>query len=487
MESITKNRQPIGVLRAMVARAFGPDLIPADDDWACELGYGWFNVVYRMRLRDGQAVALKVAPPRAVEVMTYERDAMATELAALRLIAERTDVPVPAVEFADQSRELCDAGYFFMPYIDADNLGIIRAELPRADLDAYHEALGAANRELNSIRGAGFGPLAGPVNPSWRAVFTGIVEDVLRDGERRQVDLGWDYDVIREVVAVHEGTLDEVTEPTFVEWDLGDGNVMIRGGEIVSILDHERAFFGDPLIEAGFTATQLPAFGDPVAFMRGYGRAELTETEHVRRRLPAPDPGHGHRDCVPRSHRPSAVSLGSRSARRRHGAVRAIVSLSGRPGREPQRDVGRLERFGDHANEVAPDGVEVHDLAQPRGEGGHDRIRVVARPIEATVHRMLHPPAKRVKQRRDGQGGHCHCHRRPDRQYLGCQDHQPGKDPGQHGGDDGIRDDPADDAVDLIQVILQHGHADADHQDGAPQLDDVIDHRPVGREALPGS
>lgn len=285
MESITKNRQPIEVLRAMVAQAYGPSLVPAGDDWVDELDYGWFNVAYRMRLHDGRAVVLKIAPPPMVEVMTYERGAMAIELAALQLIRERTDVPVPAVDFADQGHDLCDADYFFMPYIDADNLGIVRAELNRADLDAYHESLGAANRELNSIRGAGFGPLAGPVDPSWRAVFTGIIEDVLRDGERRRVDLGWGYDIIREVVAAHEDSLDEVTEPTFVEWDLWDGNVMIRGGQIVSILDHERAFFGDPLIEAGFVGTQLPALGDPAAFMRGYGRAELTETEHVRRRL----------------------------------------------------------------------------------------------------------------------------------------------------------------------------------------------------------
>ncbi len=166
MESITKNRQPIGVLRAMVARAYSPDLVPAGDDWVSELGYGWFNVVYRMRLRDGRAVVLKIAPPLAVEVMTYEHGAMAIELAALRLITERTDVPVPTVEFADQSHELCDADHFFMPYIDADNLGIIRAELPAADPDSYHEALGAANRELNSIRGGDFGPLAGPGNAS---------------------------------------------------------------------------------------------------------------------------------------------------------------------------------------------------------------------------------------------------------------------------------------------------------------------------------
>jgi hypothetical protein len=31
------------------------------------------------------------------------------------------------VDFADQTHELCDADCFFMPYVDADNLGIIGA------------------------------------------------------------------------------------------------------------------------------------------------------------------------------------------------------------------------------------------------------------------------------------------------------------------------------------------------------------------------
>lgn len=285
MESITKNRQPPETLRAMAARAYGPGAVPAGDDWVSELGNGWFNVIYQMRLRNGRRVVLKIAPPAAVEVMTYERGAMGIELAALGLITEHTGVPVPAVEFADQSHELCDADYFFMPFIDADNLAVVRHDLPAADLEKYHQALGTANRELNSIRGPGFGPLASPGDASWRMVFTGMFEDVLRDGERRQVDLGWDYDVVREVFAEHAGSLDEVTEPAYVEWDLWDGNVMIRDGAIVSIIDHERAFYGDPLIEAGFVATQLPVFGDPAPFMRGYGRGKLTETEQVRRRL----------------------------------------------------------------------------------------------------------------------------------------------------------------------------------------------------------
>ena len=285
MESITKNRQPAAVLREMVARGYGAEQVPDGEDWASELGHGWFNVAYRIRLRDGSEVVLKIAPPAAVEVLAYERGAMATELAALRLIRERTRVPVPEVHFADQSHELCDADYFFMPFIDADILGIICDTLPAASQDAYHEAVGAANRELNSIRGPAFGPLTGPGDRSWRAVFAGMAGAVLADGERRQVELGWDYEVVRAVFDRNLGCLDEVTEPKFVEWDLWDNNVMVRDGAIMSIIDHERAFYGDPLIEAGFIPAMVPEFGDAAAFMRGYGHVELTAGERERIRL----------------------------------------------------------------------------------------------------------------------------------------------------------------------------------------------------------
>ena len=85
-------------------------------------------------------------------------------------------------------------------------------------------------------------------------MFTGIVEAILADGEARNVDIGRDYDEIRKVVALHADVLDDVVEPRFVEWDLWDSNVMVRDGRIVTIIDHERALYGDPLMEAGFAA-----------------------------------------------------------------------------------------------------------------------------------------------------------------------------------------------------------------------------------------
>ncbi|RKN11104.1 aminoglycoside phosphotransferase family protein [Streptomyces radicis] len=271
----------------MIERAYGKALIPEGDDFAEEITHGWFNVTYRIRLRDGQRAVLKIAPPADVAVLTREHDMMRNELAAMSLVRAHTEVPIPRVDHADLSRELIDADYFFMEYVDADNFGIATAEGRLSDevVAAGGRQLGALNRELNSIVGPRFGPLRGPGSATWRAAFSRMIEDTLEDGARVNVDIGWDHDEIRAVLAENASALDDVTEPRFVEVDLWTKNSMIREGRIVAILDHERALYGDPLMEAGFTGIDLPAFGDPTDFMRGYGIEELSASERVRRRL----------------------------------------------------------------------------------------------------------------------------------------------------------------------------------------------------------
>ncbi|UWM50614.1 aminoglycoside phosphotransferase family protein [Streptomyces carpaticus] len=286
-ESITKNRQPEPVLRTMTQRAFGAHRVPEGQGWAEELGHGWFNVAYLIRLRDGLPVVLKIAPPPGVEVMTYERGMMRNEVTALSLVRRETSVPVPAVYHYDDSHELCGADHFFMEYIDADNLGVLSDRLTPGEQQGYQRLIGATTRTLNRVPGPHFGPLTGPVpgRTTWREVFTGLVADVLRDGEHRAVDLGVPYATVRSLLAAWAGCLDAVTEPVLVEWDLWPGNVMVRDGALAAVIDHERALYGDPLMEAGFAACRLDGFGDPAGFLHGYGKPALTPDEDARRRL----------------------------------------------------------------------------------------------------------------------------------------------------------------------------------------------------------
>ncbi len=111
-----------------------------------------------------------------------------------------------------------------MPFIEGENLGTL------ADITPYREALGVINRQLNEIRGPWFGALQGPGAATWRVCFLGKIEDVLGDGERLGVDLGYGYDVVREAISARADALDEVVEPRFVEWDLFPLNALVREG-----------------------------------------------------------------------------------------------------------------------------------------------------------------------------------------------------------------------------------------------------------------
>jgi hypothetical protein len=86
VESVTKNRQPERTLRAMAERAYGPAQVPAPGaDWVSELGHGWFNLAYRLRLRDGARVVLKRAalpPPSFPRSATRRRSCAATGTAS---------------------------------------------------------------------------------------------------------------------------------------------------------------------------------------------------------------------------------------------------------------------------------------------------------------------------------------------------------------------------------------------------------------------
>ncbi|MGQ3257229.1 MAG: phosphotransferase family protein, partial [Microbacterium aurantiacum] len=149
MESPTKNRQTVETIEALVDAAYGARQVPKADGSIVELKRGRFNAVYRVRLRDGRDVALKIAPSPEVNVLTYEQRLMANELAAIELIARRSAAPVPHVEHIFDGAGPVGAPCFFMAFVDGENLGELlehgeKADAPR--LDHLMTELGRVNR-----------------------------------------------------------------------------------------------------------------------------------------------------------------------------------------------------------------------------------------------------------------------------------------------------------------------------------------------------
>ncbi len=281
MDSRTKNRKTRDQIAAMAARAFDGSTLADGETAVRELKEGWFNAAYDVRLADGRNVIVKIAPPRSAEVMAYEHDIMATEVAAMRLVAQNPAIPVPEILFFDAARDLCDSDYFFMEKLAGDNLEHVKASLAPEDSERIYRRIGAILREINGFAGTYFGYDGNPRlrADTWRAAFLAIVDSVLEDGRKKNADFGYSIDEIRVAVLKHAAALEEVTTPQLVHWDAWDLNFFVKDGQVTGLLDFERALWADPLMEAQFRAL---AFDGVTESLRGYGKTTFTHAEEAR-------------------------------------------------------------------------------------------------------------------------------------------------------------------------------------------------------------
>jgi aminoglycoside phosphotransferase (APT) family kinase protein len=282
MESKTKNKKTREQIEGMVRRAFDGLGLADGDDAVTELKEGWFNAAYNIRLSDDREVILKIAPPQDAEVMTYEKNLMATEVSAMRLVRQNPLIPAPEVYFFDQARDLCDADYFFMEKIQGENLEHAKADLSAEVLQAIEFRIGEIVREINRFPGSYFGYDGNPDlrAETWKDAFLKIIDSLLEDAARKNVPFDFSHEELRDAVVSHTPALDEVTQPCLVHWDAWNLNFFVKDGRVTGILDFERALWADPLMEAQFRA--LFFGGGITPSLRGYGKTAFTFAEEQR-------------------------------------------------------------------------------------------------------------------------------------------------------------------------------------------------------------
>lgn len=95
MKSKTKNRLSEEKIRELVRIHFGQDCMTGE---ITELKGGMFNAIYRIeRMKEKDAIILKVGVIPGTTLLTYERDIMPVEVECYRMIREQTTVQVPEV------------------------------------------------------------------------------------------------------------------------------------------------------------------------------------------------------------------------------------------------------------------------------------------------------------------------------------------------------------------------------------------------------
>jgi aminoglycoside phosphotransferase (APT) family kinase protein len=300
VESLTKWRLTGDELSALVRRGFGERAEVAG--WS-ELTDGSYNAAYRVTVAGGTIgepvdLVLKVAPDPRLKLLTHEVDLMRTEVDFYHRAAA-VGVPVPRVAFVDFARTLLDTDYVFLSLIPGTPLNIAAQHLSTSQLAALRAELAGITARLHTVHGPAFGyPLRGSRSwqPTWRAAFCAMVDDLLADALRLESKLPMPAARIGELIHHNADALDTVEHPALVHFDLWDGNVFVSaegsasagGWRVTGLIDGERALFGDPVAElVSLTLLRDPA--DRPEVLAGYAAAggapiELTD-EGVRRRL----------------------------------------------------------------------------------------------------------------------------------------------------------------------------------------------------------
>lgn len=215
------------------------------------LGGGCISQVFRATLDDGTELVAKLGDGSA---------ALETEAYMLGYLKAHSRLPVPAVRHAGP-------GLLLMDYVESGDPIDAAAEEHAADLFAALHAIHGERfgHEQDTL----IGQLAQP-NP-WRERWLDFFRDFrLLHMARQALAAGRISPVLMtriERFAARLGEfLDESARPALIHGDLWAGNILVRRGRIVGLVD-PAIYYADPEIELAF-ATLFGSLGEP--FFRRY-------------------------------------------------------------------------------------------------------------------------------------------------------------------------------------------------------------------------
>lgn len=217
-----------------------------------ELKDGCFNMSYLVVLESGLQYVLKIAPPDNVELLTYEKDLMLTEINFHSLVEHHLRVPVPEIVKFDFTKDVIPYNYFIMNKLQGKPLN--RCEPISGDQrKAIYKQLAKYLAYMHSIKGKHFG------YENLREDFVGktsyesyriMLKHIINDGNKKCIELPVNSEELFITLDRYAYAFESIVEPVFVHYDLWDGNIFVSDMEgrptIEGLIDFERGFFADP-------------------------------------------------------------------------------------------------------------------------------------------------------------------------------------------------------------------------------------------------
>lgn len=275
MTSNTKNTLSRDTINALVRAHFGDTAQVRD---VTEITEGCFNAIYILQFEQPVAgyseVVLKTGVASDKYILTYEKEIMRAEIQVYGLISQ-TEIPTPRIICHDFTHERINCDYFFMEKLVGPVWEDMKEKLTPENTARLQYELGRYAAMFHTVKGNYFGYIKEDESyrfGTWREAFRSFVDNIIADGRRDGIRLP--YIKVMKTLEPLWPVLDDVTEPALINFDLWGKNILLaeKDGAFVidGVIDHERAFFGDPVAEfisTSFICGDLEKADD---FRRGY-------------------------------------------------------------------------------------------------------------------------------------------------------------------------------------------------------------------------
>lgn len=278
VNSASKYWQAERVIKEMAERALGKQL---DNVTVKELAGGMCNAVYRVDA-DGRKMVLKIAPSPSVTLMRHEYDSLVTEAKMLKLFDEKLYIPAPKMIYLDTSKEICDADYFFMSFVEGQSLLMTQPAPEERYIAECKREVGVITRQICSIKADCFGiPALTETYRDNNADFMRCLFEMLyADAEDRNVAVpAISLEEMLSVIESEREALNEADQPCHIHTDTWEGNLMMKDNRLEGMVDFAAILYGDPLMSHDFHDFSPEPRKE---FLEGYGKTSFTKNEKLR-------------------------------------------------------------------------------------------------------------------------------------------------------------------------------------------------------------
>lgn len=237
------------------------------------IGAGASGSVARATFADGSTVVVKQA--------RHDEADLTIEARGLRLLAERSDAPVPEVILAR-------ADLLVLEDMPGSTAGLASAETDAARVLARLHSVESAGGVYGLDHDGLIGPLPQENGPmaSWVAFYRERRLMAMSVAAAREASLPTSLaHRIERLAGRLERLIPDRPAAGLIHGDLWSGNVLAEGGRVTALLD-PAPYYADAEVELAFIglfSTFGPSFFDHYHLIRGTPRAERAEFERVRR------------------------------------------------------------------------------------------------------------------------------------------------------------------------------------------------------------